>query len=346
MLSSNVSIRAIISLLAFMIVLGLLVLSKRLHSRHNAGDRLFFGMGINVLVYAGLAFATVAIPFKTPETFFFFKLLADSFIEITVLFLLYQWILFVGFTIYGSADYLRRRYWPFFIPIPVLIICLFVNWFTGFMFEYSHLLLKYHTVYYIVPVLELVYILITAVMIIRHNLKADRRRRFHLTFVLIPVAIGFLTEYVVSINLGPLSFAAALIFIFFSMTERWQYYDEERGFYNSAFFDYMKELVAEGRKDYTSVIYIKCKNMESEMAAIIKKELPHRVVKVHVRNDVYGIYAENGSEDLMDMIADVIREGVSDYEKESGKTLEFDRETLYRKSGESAAEFLRRIEVK
>ena len=69
MLSSNVSIRAIISLLAFMIVLGLLVLSKRLHSRHNAGDRLFFGMGINVLVYAGLAFATVAIPLPRPNLF-------------------------------------------------------------------------------------------------------------------------------------------------------------------------------------------------------------------------------------------------------------------------------------
>ena len=346
MVYNQASVRAFISLLAFIIILGLLILSKRLHSRRSAGDRLFMSMSISVMIYSALAFASACIPFTTPEAYFKITLVVKSIIEISVLSLLYQWLLFVGFMIYGSKDYLRRRYWPFYIPIPVLAILLIVNGYNGFLFEMELYQWKYHTVYYLIPGLELAYIIITIIMIIRHNIKVDRRRKFRLTFVLIPVATGFLTEYVLGMKLGPLSFASALVFIFFSMTERWQYYDEQRGFYNAAFFDYMKELVAEGRKDYNSVIYVKCRGGETEMAEVISSELPREIVKVHVRNDVYGIYAEKGKDELMDMIEDVIREGASDYEREHGVHLEFDLNTEYRNRGESAVEFLERIEVK
>ena len=339
--------------MAIVILLGMIVFSKRIRSRNNAGDRLFLAMIVDVIIYALLnVIQSIVIDnaIITYEKVHFFLMILNAFTclwDILVLLISYRWLLYVGYIIYGSADYLRRRYWPFLIPIPILSLLLMINMFTNFMYGYDLFFeMVRKPVYYIIPITEGIYILSSAFLVWKNNRKADRMHMFHFEFVLFPVVVGFLFEYMIKLSIVSLCFAAALAFIYFSMTELWQFDDEEKGFYNSAFFDYMKELAAEGRNDYTSAVYIRCNGVEAEMASIIHTELPREVVKVHVRKNVYGIYAEKGKDDLMDMIVDVIKDGVSEYEKEHGISLEFEMETEYRNSDESAAEFLERIEVR
>ena len=346
---TNSDARVYLNIIAIVILLGVIVLSRRLRSRGTPGDRIFVVMSLVVILFAmfNVSVSNLTYDFDIDIYFRNTNIMINC-MEICTVILSYQWLMYVGYMIYGSRDYLRRRFWPFLIPIPVFVILLIVNIFTGFLFKYDLLLERvYKPSFYIIPITEVLYILFTVVIAVRHNLKADRLQKFHISFVLVPVAIGVFVENIFNLRILPLCLAAALAFIFLSLKEQWQFDDEERGFYNRAYLSYMKELVNLGRKNYSCVLRVTCSGDDAVVAELIRSELPRGIEKVHSKKGVYEIYAEKGSDELLGVIGEALEEGASEYGKEhQGKKLELETETDYRAKGETSAEFLRRIEEK
>ena len=269
-------------------------------------------------------------------------ILHQTAIEVTGLFMAYIWLMFVGYTVFSSKDYLKREYWPFFIPIPLLLILFIINIFHPILFKYDQMdFFIYYPAYYVIAAVEVVYILVSGVLICRNNINSDRMRRFRIAPVLIPVAMVPLVYLATGTRIGPICYTVAIIFMFFSMTARVQYYDEEPGFYNRAYRDYMGELVKEGRKDYKNLILLKCEGDDRVLADIIRGELPSGVEKVHYHKGEYEVFSEHGSESYLDMICGMLSHAAEEYDRtHPGSPLRMKCERKKRDKGESAYDFI------
>ena len=339
------SVECILYALTFVAMLGFLIISKRLRSRNTPGDRIFINMSISVMIFTVLSFYRSAAFLVPIEYYKVERMVSQTLVEMIVLVIAYQWILFTGYIVYGSRDYLRRKYWPFLIPIAVVFVLLIINCFTGFIFEHEKMFdYTYKPFYYVISGVKAMYAVASAVIIVMHNRKADRMHRYHIFSVLMPVAAIPLLYLGGDARTGPTCFMATLIYMFFFLTERWQYEDEEAGFYNNAYLDYMKELVDEGRKDYKAAIVLQCKGNDHELGSIIRKELPRDVERVHVREGHFEIYSEQANADLLEMICGVLKEAADDHDKkEPSAPIALETTTMCREKSEDAAGFLKRI---
>lgn len=339
------SVEWIIYVMTFVAMLGFLIISKRLRSKNTPGDKLFFGMSISVMLYAVFSFYRSAIYLVPEELYKFERMASQTLVEMIVTLIAYQWMLFTGYIVYGSRDYLRRKYWPFFIPVPVIFILLIVNCFTGFIFVHERMFdYIYRPFYYVISAVKLIYVAVSVFIIVRNNRKADRMHRYHIFSVLMPVLLMPFIYWMEDIRPGPICFMATLIYMFFFLTERWQYEDEEAGFYNKAYLEYMKELVEEGRKDYKAAIILKCKGSDHELGCLIRKELPRDVERVHVDEGRFELYSEHSDEDLLEIICEALIEAAKAHNiNEPSAPITLKTMTVSRKKSEDAKQFLKRI---
>ncbi len=339
------SVECIIYVLTFTAMLGFLIISKRLRSKNTPGDRLFFGMSISVMLFALFSFYRSEVCLAPTELYKFERMASQTLVEMIVMLISYQWMLFTGYIVYGSRDYLRRKYWPFFIPIPVIFVLLIINCFTGFIFEHESMFnYTYLPFYYVITAVKLIYAAVSVFIIVKNNRKADRMHRYHIFSVLMPVLLMPFVYWLEYVRPGPICFMATLIYMFFFLTERWQYEDEEAGFYNKAYLEYMKELVEEGRKDYKAAIILKCKGSDHELGCLIRKELPRDVERVHVDEGCFELYSEHADEDLLEIICEVLAEAAKAHNKnEQSAPIALKTMTVKRKKGEDAVQFLKRI---
>ena len=313
---AELEISIYLNIMAVVTMLGFLIISRRMRQRVTVGDRIFFIMCINVLLYAVLSLSAILVPADTPEQYYWKAMIFKTLIELVVLFTIYQWLLFVGYGVHESKDHLRRRYWIFLFPMAILVVLFIVNLFTEILFTYDeNHVFRPKPLFTLVVVVELVYFVISGVLIWWNNRRVDRMERFHFAPILIPFATGLFETFVSEIAIGPIGFTAAIIFIFFSMTERWQYDDEIPGFYHRAILDYMREQVKTGRADYYCVILFKSEGNEEALADLIRAELPKRGKAVHLSEGVFAAYLGKGKEDLRDLIVLAVTESAEEYDK-------------------------------
>ena len=127
------------------------------------------------------------------------------------------------------------------------------------------------------------------------------------------------------------------------MTARIQYYDEEPGFYNRVYREYMCELVKEGRKDYKNLMILKCGGDDRALADIIRRELHRNVEKVHYSKGEYEIFSEHGNAKYLDMTCEMLSNAASEYDRvHPDSPLKLECIKIRRDKGESAFEFLGR----
>ena len=60
-----------LDVMAFITILGLILISKRIRSRNTAGDRIFMAMCINAMAYSLLSLLIMYIPFVTRIQYIF-----------------------------------------------------------------------------------------------------------------------------------------------------------------------------------------------------------------------------------------------------------------------------------
>ena len=331
-----------LDVMALATMIGFMVISKRFWQRKNTGDRIFSIMCISVLVFTVFSMVQNLIPRGNPELHKQLLLISETILELAELYLTYQWILFLGYWIYESADHLKRRYWGFLIPLGIITVMYAVNLFNGCMFVFDDdFFLNPTPIYLLVALVQLIYFVISGVLIWKNNRTVDRMKVFHIAPILAAFIFGFIQLVFARIDTSPISFTCAVIFVFFPMTERWQYDSEIPGFYHAAMIQYMKEQSLAGREDYWSSIVFKAGGDSKALAQIIRKELPKQGKPVHLGHGSFAVFLDKGKDDLRDMISFAIEDAAREYDDEhKDNPINLTVEVRNRKSDETIEQFL------
>ena len=331
-----------LDVMALATMIGFMLISKRFRQRRTGGDKIFSVMCISVLIFTVFSMLQNIIQTENVELHKRLLLISETILELAELYLTYQWILFLGYWIYESVDHLKRRYWGFLIPLGIITVLYGANLFTGWMFVFDDdFLLRPRPFYLLVALVQLVYFVISGVLILKNNRTVDPMKVFHLMPVLTAFIFGFIQLVFSSIDTSPVSFTCAVIFVFFSMTERWQYESEIPGFYHAAIMKYMKEQSLSGKEDYWSGIVFKAGGNSKALAQIIRRELPKQGKPIHLGHGSYAVFLDKGKDDLRDMISFAIEDAVREYDDEhKDAPINLTVEIRNRKSDETIEKFL------
>ena len=332
-----------LDVMSLVTMIGFMIISNRLRMRNNTGDRLFFIICCNVIAFSFLNLIKHIIP---GSGIIFGKeilTILGTFLELIEILVTYQWILFVGYWLYESTDHLKRRYWGLAVPLVLIVLMYFINLFTGFMFWYGDdLNLRLRWPFLLVEMVQFIYLVISGVLIWKNNRNTSGMNKFHFAPVLLPFIISFILSGITAIDASSMGFAIGAIFIFISMTERWQYDSGIKGFYHRAFVNYMKEQAKAGKEDYYSAIVFNTSGDELVLADIIREVVPKTVKPVHLSEGSFGVFLGKGKEDLIDMITASLTEAVGEYDLEhQNAPVALKVDVRDRRADESIDDFLR-----
>ena len=165
--------------MAFLLVFGLMLLPDRRYRRKETEAKLFMAICINILLVAFFGGICYALRGQSWEWMPIAELISKTVVELALINIVYQWVVYVDYKLYKSRDQLRRRYRGLYLPVLILMIALIVNLFTGILFTirpdggYDSTLM-----YDVLMAVEYIYILISVLLIIQYDRAHPGRRSF------------------------------------------------------------------------------------------------------------------------------------------------------------------------
>lgn len=303
--------------MAFFMVLGLCIISTRVKSHEYLGDRIFMDMCIGVMVYA--VFSTIEYLFIGPyfEKYYYIAFLSRTVAISTMLVLSYQLLLYVDFMMYGSRDYLYRKYWKAAIPIVICIALLVINIFTGIVFYESEEGWVYHDtfLYYLILLVMAANFVASIVMAVKYNRNVGHLHFFHMTPMIIPYTVGMLLTIFSTFCAGPIGCAIGMTFIYFSLIERWRYDDEETGFYNRTYVDEVIRRSNKGQADYSIALTFEVAGSPEVLTDVLKGLLPREGEVVRLSNRSFLLLLPGKDGKLGDWISGAVQKMVAEYDR-------------------------------
>ena len=227
-------------LVAFLLMAGLLILSDRT-KRATLEGRFFSLMCLSTMagslcVVAG--YACLYLPGRTFQAALFWTLQ-----ELSAFALLIFWMLFTDFRLYRSPDHLKRNYPLLLAPAAVFLILLLINLLWGNLFHVTAEDFFTGTwLYWGMKLLQLIYLLFPAGMVLRFRLMHGRLRFFRVAAFTVLGLLSFATLPLHRVFFFYLIFSLGIVLLYFSMMNIWRYVDNETGFYNLA---YLRQLYGE-----------------------------------------------------------------------------------------------------
>lgn len=302
--------------MAFFMVLGLCIISTRVKSRKYLGDRIFLDMCIGVMVYA--VFSTIEYLFIGPyfEKYYYIAFLSRTIAIGTMLVLSYQLLLYVDFMMYGSRDYLYRKYWKAAIPIVVCIALLVINIFTGIVFYESDEGWVYHDtpLYYLILLVMVVNFVASIVMAVKYNRDGGHMHFFHMTPMIIPYTVGMLLTIFSTFCAGPIGCAMGMTFIYFSLIERWRYDDAETGFYNKTYVDEVIKRSNSGKAEYSTALSFEVDRSTGVLIDVLKGLLPREGEVIRLSDNAFLLLLPGQGEKLAGWISSTVTRMTSEYD--------------------------------
>ena len=327
---------------AFIILLVLLLCSKSVRS-DRAGNKLYRLMCIHVLLDAVLSSISYAMVGQTAEWCRPVAILAKTLMEVVLLNLVYQWLLYVDYILYESREHLRRRYRAFFVPIVLFVLLLMINSFTGIMFTFGEDLNYTATVfYYLMEVMEAIYFLITLLMVFQYSRQRGKMPFFQPLSLMLPPVLSILISEATPYTFLPLGLSIGLIFLYFSRKKEWAYEDHAFGCYNLNYLDRLARLSEDGKRNFRGRMVFETKGDEKVLAGILQDELPKGGDLIHAGTGRFLFFSEAVSGDLLRLTEELVREAAEDYAQEhAGAQVDLSVQSAMRRKDEKPADFIR-----
>lgn len=278
-MSFNIAHDALMSVIsdffAVFLCLGLLILSDRNRSRKNFEDTIFYRLCL-MMLFVGLSDLAAYLMIDREYSLFGYPAallytLEKLLIDLSIL----QWIFYLDYQIYKNRDHIKRRYGILYVPVLLLFALYAVNIFTGiFFYVDQRLVLCEGPGYYPLILLETLGFLYPAFEIYRYS-KRNRIVWFSGAWpVVVPVLLDVVVSSLTRYSATALSFCASLAFLYFFMMNRWRFVDEETGFFNGSYLDFLKKLKREGKRDYGYILRFTTKDGKEELCRALKGEAP------------------------------------------------------------------------
>ncbi|MCR5101431.1 MAG: hypothetical protein K6B41_08765 [Butyrivibrio sp.] len=329
---------------AILLLFGLITISTRFKSKINE-RRLFYIMCILIIFDSIGSLGSHAMHYQTAEWCYTVEILSKTFMEISELFVIYFWLLFVDYKLFESKDHLKRKFKGLFIVMVAFSILLLINPFTNIMFiiDRTDMWFVPTPLYHCMEIFEVTCVLLTFYVIYSYRNRKNKLHFFKVWPMMLPIAIGVIVSLITYYSAIPLGLAIGTLGLYFSMMETWKYEERDTGFYNKAYLDKLVDIAGTNGYDYRSAICIETKE-DHLFEEALKKELPADKKIIHLKEGLFVFFSENAKMNFLNMVGQMLTESTKEYEdRHNNVKIDLKITNYVRKKDEEASDFIKRF---
>lgn len=323
-----------INVASLLLMLGVLVMCLRTLSFKDMRSMIF----VNLIVL--IVFCNVC----SLAQFFFYSIhgsrtllmILELLIEVSLVMVVYFWLLFVMHEIFKSRDYIKRRIVVYSVPVGLLVIANIISCFTGFLWYYDDDLIFHYTgFYYINVIIEYSYLVYAIIQYIRFKKQEKSTARFNIWLYFIPMALGSITEAATGYAAFTLGSALGFTALYVIMVREMGYRDHESGFYNPVFLSHLYSLIENKEYDLSSVVTYEISEAErlGSFSEALRTVLPEGSDTIRTDENKLITVSESSDRGYLFMLT----EDVEMIAEEAG--VDVNVNTLVRKKNEDPADF-------
>lgn len=341
-LAEEAVVSVYLEVMALLIMLGLILLSRRIDLRRKLDSRVFLIMCLCVVADGLCSAFCYAMHYQNYPWGSTAVLIVRTLQEAAILLLVYNWSLFTNHKIHHSREHIDRIYPYLFIPISACMLFLVVNLFTGILFTISaDNLCKATPFYYVMTAIEVFYFLQAVGMILYYRRKGVRLHFFHVTPVIIPTVIGALVNILTPYSAAALGCAIGLIFLYFSMIADWRFDDPETEQYNREYLLCVRALARDGRRDCRNIVVFETDADPAVLAELLSHEIPRDGDLIHMGGGRFVLLLDQGDRSALELLELLVAEAVDEYNEEHPQEeISLKTEHHIRRADETASAFL------
>ena len=308
-------ITIIFDLVAALILFGMCIVPKTGERKGDLGTGIFTGMGICIVAGALVDLGCRVLAGKTYDAGKPLVLILHTLAEFAIIGFMYLFLLYTDYELFGSRDHLRRHFGPYLIPLAVIAAIFIINLFTGVLFTVSDdLILITTNPYYILKIVEYLYLIIPAVHFMIGFFKIEKKNFLHPLSIYIPILCSAVLSVITPFTVTFLGCSVGLVFLVFSRIDSWRFEDIATGFYNRAYFEYILEMLADNKSSFKGMITFDIEGDRRAFSRILKEELPSGSEVVALNNGRFVYLAETGNMIELKLINSLICDGVREYD--------------------------------
>ena len=249
-LDEIVSYSIIMNTIAIIMMIGILIMERRMKAERRTERLLFKGMATNLILMAGLYILMACVLAGKVPGGRIAATVTDSLIGITINVMAADWFFYSFHKMYTSNDLLRRKALQYMIPFFVLSVLNLVNCFFPVLAYYDENMVYQTTFLNLIQALiRYGYLIASAFQIMVYQRHGERRKFFDIWAMLIPTILGILIHELTGYKTFPLGMAIGLMLIFMSMLNEYCFEDYDTGFYNSFYLRAIRDRIE--KNDYT-----------------------------------------------------------------------------------------------
>lgn len=308
------SVSLTFDIVAIFIILGMCMMPKNSGEKDDTGTKLFTGMGICIIAGAvldiisrshlktGLSFVDIALP---------------TLVELTEVGFMFFLLLYTDYAFYASKDHLRRHFAAYLAPFAFVAVIDIINVFAGILYTTGDDQAVAPTaLYFVIEILEILYMLIPAVYLLICIVKTGRRKFFHPLSICVPILCAVILSYFVPFSMLFLGFSTGLAFLILSRIDSWRFVDTQTGFYNKAYLDHVLKMIADKKGTFKGMITADIEGDRIAFSKVIKEELPSTGETVALGKGRFAYFADTGDMTELEMAASLISMGAEEYDED------------------------------
>ena len=329
---------------AIALILGLMFISVHLKKRKRTRDKMFYSMCINVLIMSVFLAINVLLRYRTFTGARELILITTTVSELSLIMMLFQWLVFVDYLIYESWDHVMRHFKTMFVPVMCEGVIYFVNLITTLFFKTgiifnvdNNLIYTRCPLFWSAKIVETAYFVVTIVMIVKYRKSSKTPVFIKLSPMIVPFALGSLVSVFTDYSAHSLGLAVGLVLLHFSFMSGYCYVDERLGCYNKAYLEFINRYTKEKSLSGGTGIVFSSVDKEKEFADILLDDKPKNSDVIYVGKGKFLMISETQRKSSIHMLLDLIEEAAEE------KGVKYSADFAVRKLDESPDEFVGRL---
>ena len=269
--------------------------------------KIFFSLCILTVLFAISNGGSHAMHYQDYDTYILSAKLCRMVSDITPLFILFQWIVFVDYTLYQSKDNLLRRYKFAFALVVLCVLLMIVNLFIPVAYEFDKdLFCNALPPFYIMMGIEYLFLLISFFIILQYR-KRHKQGFFMIFPFMIPVILGVTLNDIISREIGTfgIGIAVGLVMMYLFMYRGIALVDEDSGFYKAGLLELLRKYPADQTHGGTGIVF-SCDS--GDLTGILQSNRPSASLVVQLSEKEYLLLAGNQPESAIRMLISCVEE--------------------------------------
>ena len=313
----NAVVSCYVDAASLLVMILLIILSKRLKYRKSTSLRIFSMLSLCVTANCIFPFIYNAMYMQPAPWCHTVAVIAKTLRECTVLVIVILWLVYVDHKLYGERKRHTYRFWLVVLPFAGLFVLLIVNLFTGIVFTYSaDNLIEPKPLLYIIFLIEFVYFLFSAAMVRYYDRQSMKVRFLHVSPMIVSILLASGTQLFAPYDIGILGYVIGITLLCFSMISEYRFVDEESGLYNKGYMVYLFDKALGGKFDIRSALIMEPNGSLPAGIEILRDTLNRDYDIIRLEEKKFLMFSGTDSRSELQLLSTHVEEAVAKHNTE------------------------------